>query len=156
VRRRWVALLFLATCCAVAPCPAAEPDGALVLRTAWIEGTSRILVTIDPRVEVREASLVPSAPRESDLRLAVGEEVLSLDGGLPLGTLRPGAAVVLEFQVRRDLPTRVIASCRVEGRTADGRPVSEAVGHAVSPGPAPRVRDGAAEYPGRVVPPGSR
>jgi hypothetical protein len=138
-----------------------EPDGRFAFRYAWIapevDGAPRTLhLTVTANVSMSDVeidAIVPKATKVKIRSLVVpGRATSALEGpwpsaGLPLGTMAAGTTIAFDLDVIEPSSGGGFLSIGCHGRIGD-RPVAEGVGIAVgTPGTAPRLRDGVAEFP---------
>ena len=148
--------------CAWAAPLAHEPDGRFAFRYVWGDppaggGPRALHVTVTATVgmsDVELSAIVPKAASVSIRSLVVPGRASSpaIGGpwpasGIPLGDLAAGTTVAFDLDVAEPSTGGGFLSIDCDGRAGD-MPVVEGVGIAVgTPGIAPHIRDGVAEFP---------
>jgi hypothetical protein len=170
----WAALCAFCVLSAVTFLPAVEPDGYLRIRPGWLqdpgggdEGSLQdgkilrlSLESITPLSGAVLTVTLPETIRIEPLTERWRGTFLHVDAGegrqaiqVSLEQLRPGAVLLLDFELSAAADESGIASFRIEAVSASGRTVNEAAGITLGhPGVRPVRRHGAMEFPAVIIP----
>jgi hypothetical protein len=136
--------------------PASEPDGRTILRYAWAPGAPNGAGVRLLKLTVTAASPLHGVRIRIEPPAGIRAEVAGTGTSLPgrgrseklLGDFAKGVSQGIEFSILIPYQGGGIVSVRVEGTGDDGRPFVEGLGVPVgTPGKAPAIRNGAAEFP---------